>query len=463
MKNLLLTFSVIVQTLLVNAQVFDVETLLTSGATEKRINLVILSDGYQENELDKFITDANSFTTAFFKETPYKEYKNYFNVFAIKVPSNESGADHPGTATDVTEPGSHPVIDVDNYFGSTFDYYKIHRLLVPTNTTALTNVLATNFPEYDQVVVLVNSSFYGGSGGTYATTSTEASSNDVAIHEIGHSFANLADEYYAGDSYAAEKANMTQTTDSTQVKWKNWIGGSNGVGIYQHCCTEIAKTWYRPHQSCMMRNLSYDFCPVCIEGTIEKIHTLVSPIDSYSPQNEQPIKMANTTNFSVTLVYPNPNTLNVKWLFNNTTINTTDNEVAIATSNLIAGENKLQVIVEDKTQFLRVDNHETIHAYTVTWNITPESLSINNVTEKQFSISLYPNPANNYLNVKLNSVKESYTVKIYTLSGQQLISKTVGKNVESAKINTEALKKGTYIAEFIFNDGVVISRKIIKS
>ena len=147
-----------------HAQVFDVDTIQYSGNIHQRINLVILSDGYQEHELDKFIEDAKDFSDTFFSGTPYKEYRSFFNVFAIRVPSNESGANHPGTATDVTEP-AHPIKEVDNYFGSTFDYYNIHRLLYPENTIAITNVLASNFPSYDQVVVLVNTPYYGGSGG----------------------------------------------------------------------------------------------------------------------------------------------------------------------------------------------------------------------------------------------------------------------------------------------------------
>ena len=105
----------------VAAQTFEVQSIYNSGPDDKRINLVILSDGYQASELGAFITDANSFTNALFAESPYLEYKNYFNVYAIKVPSNQSGASHPGTATDVTEPVI-PVAVVDNYFGSTFDY-----------------------------------------------------------------------------------------------------------------------------------------------------------------------------------------------------------------------------------------------------------------------------------------------------------------------------------------------------
>src|SRR5690606_15970478 len=112
----------------IHAQVFEVETIKMSGENDKRINLIILSEGYQAYELTQFRTDAINFTNAMFNESPFKEYTNYFNVHIIKVPSNENGADHPGTATDVTEPAS-PLQMVDTYFNATYDSFGNHRRL----------------------------------------------------------------------------------------------------------------------------------------------------------------------------------------------------------------------------------------------------------------------------------------------------------------------------------------------
>ena len=95
--------------------------------------------------------------------------------------------------------------------------------------------LAKNFPNYDQVCILANTPYYGGSGGSYATTTLNTASNEIYAHEIGHSFAALSDEYYAGDGYAGERVNMTKETNPLLVKWKNWMN-INGIGIYQHCC-----------------------------------------------------------------------------------------------------------------------------------------------------------------------------------------------------------------------------------
>jgi len=102
-----------------------------------------MGDGYTANELDKFMTDATNFSNNLFSQSPFDAYADYFNVYAIKVISNESGTDHPGTATDVTEPAS-PIADVDTYFNTSFDTSNIHRLLYTFNASIVYNVLADN-------------------------------------------------------------------------------------------------------------------------------------------------------------------------------------------------------------------------------------------------------------------------------------------------------------------------------
>ena len=171
---------VILMALQSQSQVFPVDTLMRNGERTNRINFVYLSDGYQSGELSTYITDATAINNALFLTTPFKEYKNYFNSYAVKVPSTESGAKHPGTALDEASSGGQPVIDPNNYFQSTFDFFSIHRLLVPQDNAGVYNVLASNLPDYDQPFVVVNSAYYGGSGGSVATASSDPSSAEVA-------------------------------------------------------------------------------------------------------------------------------------------------------------------------------------------------------------------------------------------------------------------------------------------
>ncbi|QVY67080.1 M64 family metallopeptidase [Polaribacter sp. Q13] len=443
----------------VNAQTFDIETIFQSGPNDSRINVVILSDGYQSNELGQFVTDATNFSNALFAETPYKEYKNYFNVHAIKVPSNESGANHPGTGTNVSEP-AHPIKSVDNYFGSTFDAFGNHRLLVSNNATVF-NVLANNFPSYDIVLVLVNSPYYGGSGGEIAVASLDVNSNQIAIHELGHSFVKLLDEYYATDDYLLEGINTTQETDPTKIKWTNWIN-KNGVGIYPYGETGTAASWYRPHQNCKMRRLNQPLCSVCTEATIEQIHSMTSPIDTYSPQNTGPIDLSTPIDFTINTINPLPNTLAISWTLNGTVVNSEDYTVSISKEDLVSGNNQLLATIEDKSALLKVDNHETIHFATTLWNINSSTLSIDDISTNSFDIKLFPNPTQDILYFDITNNNENYNVFISAISGKQLIQKKINNISGNQNIRIGALPSGVYFINFTFENGLKISKKIIK-
>jgi hypothetical protein len=443
------------------AQVFDKDTIIYNGTSDKLINFVILGDGYTTSELNKFVTDASTFTNSFFSEVPYSGYKKYFNVFIVKVPSNQSGASHPGTATDETEP-VFPVATVDNYFGSTFDYSNIHRLLVATKTLNISNVLAANYPNYDQVLILVNSPYYGGSGGTYSVASTHTLSVQIAAHEIGHSFARLKDEYWAGDIYASEGVNMTKETNPAVVKWKNWIG-INLIGIYQYCCGETSALWYKPHQNCKMQYLGPPFCSVCVQASVERIHSLVSAVYSFSPVNTSVDGINYPLKFKLSLIAPLPNSLKSNWLLNENFYKHNSDSVFIHETNLNNGINTLKVTIEDTTQLLRVDNHATLHISTVTWTINKSLTGIKDITgtSSEMAIEMYPNPAAGYINIKLPElIKGKIKLEIYDLSGKRLkVRQLQSTGVNS--IDLHGLDKGIYIGRILLDNNQLTSRKII--
>lgn len=446
-------------------QIFDMVRIKQSGSNARRINLVILSDGYQSNELDKFVTDATNLSNSLFEETPYREYKNYFNVHLIKVPSNESGASHPGTATD--EPlNPHPIKTVDNYFGSTFDFSGVHRVL-GLNISRVNFVLARHFPLYDQALILVNSPYFGGGANAFPVVSLQTFYIEVAKHELGHAFAGLRDEYYAGDSFLAEGINTTQETDPNNVKWANWIG-INNIGIHRYCCKEdeTLLTWFRPHQDCKMEGLGNPFCSVCIEATVEKIHSLVRLIENHSPQNLGTIDVATPTTFSVDVIAPIPNTLTVKWSLNGTNINNEDLSVLVSTSDLIAGNNQLQVTIEDTTDLLKINNHESIHLATLLWEInstTSTTLNIEKISSENVNIKLFPNPTQDILYFEITKeIKEDYEVTINDISGKQLMNKHIHPLEKHPQIQLGLLAPGVYFIKFKFENGLKFSKKIIK-
>src|SRR5690349_6965632 len=111
MKNIILVLALLVSWPAF-AQTFQVDTLFKNGSLIERINLVFVGDGYQVNELGKFRTDVDNIVTEIFSQSPFKEYKNYFNAFAIKVISNQSGATHPRTSPDA-DCAPVPVLTVD--------------------------------------------------------------------------------------------------------------------------------------------------------------------------------------------------------------------------------------------------------------------------------------------------------------------------------------------------------------
>ena len=461
-------------TYFISAQIFDVETIKYSGGNDKRINLVILSEGYQTSELSQFKTDAESLSNEMFSQSPFLEYANYFNVYAIKVPSNESGADHPGTSTSPLESIGTPITPiktVDTYFNATFDAFNYHRFLyygidyadAATAEAKIRSVLADNFPTYDQALILVNTNIYGGTGGEFPVASTSA--NDLAIHELGHSLFNLKDEYYGGDVFVGEAINMTQQNDPNLVKWKNWIG-TNGIGIYPHSGTPIATTWYKPQvgDKCKMEKLNQAFCSVCKEGIIEKIHSLLSPIESYTPVSNTVSNPSFPIDFHLNLIKPIPNTLESSWSLNSVSFDTNVDDVSVLETDLNVGLNNLTAVIIDATTLLKVTNHETIHVYTVTWAIDNASLGVKDIESdiNNLSIVMYPNPANTVANFKIESERDTHLkVDIISLDGKKV--KTVPmSNYETHQVDISNLSKGIYMANFYANNVLVASKKLVK-
>ena len=219
--------------------------------------------------------------------------------------------------------------------------------------------MATNFPEYDLAVILVNSPFYGGSGGNPTIATTSFSSNEIAIHEIGHTFVSLADEYWAGFQYANELPNMTQTNSPASVRWRNWLNTSN-IGIFPH--SSPGQSWYKPaNGTCKMEFLGRAFCLVCCEGFVNRMLDLVKPVDAAFPVSGT-VVLSQPTTFSLTIVRPNPNTLKIRWLFKMDTLARQTEQITIDPATLLPGLTyQLTAQVLDSTAFVRSATHPTMH------------------------------------------------------------------------------------------------------
>jgi len=394
---------------MLHGQQFPVDAILENGTTDSRINLVFLGDGYRVEEMPKFYEDVVKFTEKLWTHEPYVNYKNYFNVYAISTPSNESGG------------APRPSEMIDNYYGSSYFTSGIERLLYPTRLNRVHQVLNNNFPAYDQVIMLVNDPKYGGGGGWLAAASTHPSGAAVAIHEIGHSFSNLRDEYYAGDSFARESVNMTQNNDPGTIRWKNWVNAF-GIGVFQHCCGGQSSLWYKPYNDCMMEKLNKELCAVCRQTTVARIHTLVPPYEGYSPDSSYVPIGEDNQSFSVDLIQPEPNTLTTTWMLNGeiVALDFTEN-FELDVNTLSEGGHILTCAIFDDTPMIRIDQYAIQHTYTIEWELYKESSTsiIEKVSTYQFTFKSYPNPATMELWLELqDQAAGTYSIKVMDMNGQ---------------------------------------------
>jgi IgA Peptidase M64/von Willebrand factor type A domain len=256
------------------------------GPASARWNLVVLGDGYQASELAKFHTDVENFISTISSTPPYDELWCGINVYRIDVTSTDSGADDPTTCAGGT--GATPHTYYDATFCSPWNGGHLDRLLTVDAARARADAHA-RVPETHQVLVIVNSSKYGGSGGKDAATcSTNAAAAKIAIHEIGHSAYGLADEYENGATATGGEPfepNVTLDPNRATNKWRDLVDPSTPMpsSCYGDCaagCTPPATPpaagatgayegaryfhcgMYRPATNCYMRDYS-PFCAVC--------------------------------------------------------------------------------------------------------------------------------------------------------------------------------------------------------
>jgi IgA Peptidase M64/Secretion system C-terminal sorting domain len=432
---------------------FPVDTIVKTGAIKRRVNVVILPDGYTAAELPKFKTDADAFISYLFQKPPFNKYRPYFSVYTVAVPSAESGATHPQNANDEATTNPQPIETKNTFFGSSFDIGKIHRLLNYTKSTNLTNVLATNFPAYDIVFVMVNTPWYGGAGGFTATFSLNASSSEIGIHELGHSFPNLADEYWPGGG--REVDNMTFDKNPATIRWKNWLN-TPGIDIFDH--TAPGQAVSKPSKgTCRMEFLNKEFCSVCRESFVEKILKLIPPIESQLPTTNNVQLTATATTFKLDLLKPNPNSLQVEWFLDGKSISTKEQFQMNAVS-LPNTTGTLVATVYDSTAISR-STVRKITPFKIQWNLSrgvvePFTISANKLSIcSGDSVTLTTKSCaggvitwSNGLKGEIITVKPSSTVS-YTATCEIIgvpVSNTLSVSVTASPTAT-ATNKGPYI------------------
>lgn len=247
--------------------------LLKSGDETKCIDVAILAEGYSAEEMDTFYKDAQIACESLFSHEPFKSMKNRFNMVAVASPSSDSGVSAPKKGQWKR-----------TAFGSHFDTFYSDRYLTTSRVKAINDALA-GIP-YEHIIILANTEQYGG-GGIYnaftLTTAHHPNFRPVVVHEFGHSFGGLADEYFYDEDvmngiYPLKiepwEQNITTRTDFSS-KWEDMLKKETpvptpesqkekyAVGVYEGGGYS-AKGIYRPAYDCRMRTNEHPvFCPVC--------------------------------------------------------------------------------------------------------------------------------------------------------------------------------------------------------
>jgi len=187
-----------------------------SGAPAEKVDLLIMGDGYTREELPRFEQQARRLTEALFARSPFREHRKDFNVWALCPPADAPGVSRPSTGVHRRSP-----------LGTAYDAFGSERYVLTFENRALRD--AASFAPYDFLEILVNGETYGGAG-IFGQFSTVAAGNLYApyvfVHEFGHHFAGLADEYYTSDvAYESTKDRpepweLNATADPKAPKWK---------------------------------------------------------------------------------------------------------------------------------------------------------------------------------------------------------------------------------------------------
>jgi hypothetical protein len=245
-------------------------TLQQAADTNRCIHLAFIAEGYTKDEMATFIKDADIAVEAMFEHEPFKSMRDRFNIIAVEAPSAESGTSEPAKG-----------IWKNTALHSHFDTFYSDRYLTTLHLKDLHNWLAGT--PYEHIIVLVNSSKYGGGGilNSYNLTSTHhLYYKPVVVHEFGHSFCGLADEYayeqedipmYPHDIEPWEP-NITTKVDFAK-KWQDMLHQKDkAIGLYEGAGYSL-KGVYRAYPDCRMRtNQNPEFCKVCQRALIRLIN-----------------------------------------------------------------------------------------------------------------------------------------------------------------------------------------------
>jgi hypothetical protein len=367
------------------------QTIVNNGDPANRVDIVVVGDGYTAAEMSKYQSDIQQFVAAMFDQEPLKEYQRFFNVHRIDVASAESGSDHPETNT-----------FRNTAFDSAYNCAGIQRLICANTGKVSTVVFNSLAPaQVDLIILIVNDPAYGGSGGSIAIASTNVSAVELVLHESGHTFGLLADEYdysppACSNTFEPSEANATRETARSAIKWNGWVDPatplpttsfqSGLVGLYQgarYCTAGL----YRPTYDSKMRNLGRPFEQVNGEQLVRRVYNRVSPVDSFAPASRSlSLTTAQTQTFSVATPAPLTHALSVSWTVNGQPAGTSPS-LTVNMGALGAGTHAVEATVRDQSAFVRNDPEQLL-TERVTWGLSvTEAPAANPIVGSEFFVT----------------------------------------------------------------------------
>jgi len=328
-------------------------------------DLVIIGDGFTQSEMGQFKDAVNDYVDFMFAYEPeFKNHQKAWNIHRVDLVSQQSGADNSSGNNQVNTA-------LDGYFNCG----DIDRLLCVSSAKTFAAVNQA-FPQWDNILVIVNSSKYGGAGYSsgIGTVSLSGAAKDVGLHEMAHSFAGLADEYTYGGSRAPTRepgaANSTINNNLDSVKWKHWLGTGSGngtIGLFEGGQYVSNGVW-RPTENSIMRSLGNAFHAVNKEAWTLAVYEHGGVYHSKQPVsalvNQLP---GNDTQFKVDTVM-GEGAQKLVWFVNNQVQTSLTNQHQVS---LGADQNApftVRVKISDNTGNIRKDDNG--HANdSITWEV----------------------------------------------------------------------------------------------
>jgi len=278
--------------------------LVDHGPSENRVDVALMGDGYTLAHQDMFDDLADDVPPLFEKQRTFREYYSYFNFRRFNLVSKDDNVDGYGREED-TALGGRVLGTIQGHVG--------------IDPTLVRKMLDEVQPHDGLAIVFVRAGILGTAGAGIATIGGRSAA--TTIHEFGHSFGRLGDEYATQTherGTVGRAPNVSDTDVPADVPWAHWIEAkAKGVGIYEGAAGQVRDAWKPTASGCVMENGEF-FCPPCREALVLRIYSFVDPIEwtnqpHYPREHPASLTIDQAFTFEVHVMKPESHALEVRW------------------------------------------------------------------------------------------------------------------------------------------------------